>query len=104
MPKQSYSLQLTFQYNNGEKESFLVVESAEEDNPYPELRQGIQQRLNQQWCPLHTGEETVYINMSNVDTVAVKPSLGDNQEESAFHEAERITALTRSRGERSFAQ
>ncbi|MDR9402020.1 MAG: hypothetical protein RI580_01130 [Halothece sp. Uz-M2-17] len=96
MPKQAYSLQLTFHYNNGEKESFLVTESAEESNPYPELRQGIQQRLNQQWCPLHTGEETVYVNMNNVDTVTVKPSLGDNQEEIAFHEAQRITALTRS--------
>ncbi|MFW6359600.1 MAG: hypothetical protein ACOC0N_10380 [Chroococcales cyanobacterium] len=37
MAKQDYSLQITFHYNNGEKESFLVTETAEENDPYPEL-------------------------------------------------------------------
>lgn len=95
MPKQAYSLQLTFQYNNGTKESFLVTVAAEESNPYPELTQAIQQRLNQQWCPIHTVEETIYINMRNVDNVSVKPTLEESEEELAFPEAQRITALNR---------
>lgn len=96
MPKQDYSLQLTFHYNNGGKESFLITESAEGDNPYPELRQAIQQRINQTWCPIHTPDETIYINMNNVNNLTIKPTLGNSEEEIAFPEAQRITALTRS--------
>ena len=96
MPKQDYSLQITFHYNSGAKESFLVTESAEQSDPYPELQQAIQQRLNQQWCPLHTPDETIYINMANVNNVTVKPTLGESEEEIGFQEAQRVTALTRS--------
>ena len=96
MAKQDYSLQLTFHYSNGEKESFLVTETAEENDPYPELREAIQKRLNLEWCPLHTADETIYINMRNVDTVSVKPSLGESETENEFREAQRVTALTRS--------
>jgi hypothetical protein len=96
MPKEVYSLQLTFHYSNGTKESFLVTASAEQDNPYPELRQAIQKRITQRWCSLNTAEETVYINMNNVDKVSVKPTLEGSEEESVFPEAQRLTALTRS--------
>lgn len=95
MPEQQYSLQITFHYNNGEKESFLVTESATQADPYPELRESIQKKLNQQWCLIHTAEETIYINMTNVDNVSIKPPLGENNGEIAFTEAQRITALTR---------
>ncbi|AFZ50469.1 hypothetical protein [Dactylococcopsis salina] len=96
MPKQAYSLQISFHYNNGEKESFLITETADENDPYPELRQRIQELISQKWCPLHTAEETIYINMTNVDTISVKPALGESDEELSFKEAQRITALTRS--------
>lgn len=96
MAKQDYSLQITFHYNNGEKEAFLITETAEENDPYPELRQAIQQRLNQDWCPLHTPDETIYINMKNVDNVSIKPTLGESETENEFQEAQRVTALTRS--------
>lgn len=95
MPKQAYSLQVTFHYNNGEKESFLISEFADQTDPYPELREIVKKRLAQEWCPLHTPEETIYINLTNVAHVSVKPPLGENQEHNAFLEAQRITALNR---------
>jgi len=96
-PKQAYSLQITFNYNNGEKESFLITAYAQQPDPYPELRQAIQERINQEWCSLHTLEETIYINMANVDSISIKPSIGETEEEIAFSEAERVTALTRNK-------
>ena len=96
MAKQDYSLQISFHYSNGEKESFLITETAEQNDPYPELRQRIQKLISQKWCPLHTAEETIYINMTNVDNISIKPTLGESEEELAFKEAQRITALTRS--------
>jgi len=96
MPKQAYSIQITFSYNNGAKESFLVTVSAEETDPYPELRQSIQERINQKWCSLHTADETIYVNMENVDSVSIKPRIGESEQEIAFPEAQRVTALTRS--------
>ncbi|NBD34018.1 MAG: hypothetical protein GVY17_13890 [Cyanobacteria bacterium] len=96
MPKQAYSLQVTFYYTNGEKESFLVSASADTNDPYPDLRQAIQEEMNQSWCALHTPEETIYVNMANVVTVSVKPSLGPASEERAFVDAQRVTALTHS--------
>jgi len=95
MAQQSYSLQITFQYNNGEKESFLVALSAEEEDPYPELRRAMHKHLSQRWCAINTSEETIYINMANVTNVSVKPDLGESDQEKVFPEAQRVTALTR---------
>ncbi len=95
MPQQTYSLQLTFQYSNGTKESFLVVISAESTNPYPELRQAVKERTSQPWCSLQTADETIYINMANVDSICVKPTIGEDEEDIGFSECERVTALNR---------
>lgn len=34
--------------------------------------------------------------MKNVDNVSVKPTLGESEDNNEFHEAQRVTALTRS--------
>ncbi len=94
MAKQNYSLQITFEYNNGEKDSFVVTLSAEEEDPYPELRQAMHKRLSQRWCAINTSEETIYVHMANVNNVSVKPDLGESEGDKVFPEAQRVTALT----------
>lgn len=88
--------QLTFYYLNGQSETFNVF-----DHPEDYTIQGVQLEmrrfLEKDWWILNLPEQTVMINVDNVVKVEVKPVMTQLHGEGIFSNAERVTALNRSR-------
>ncbi|MBF2051200.1 MAG: hypothetical protein EDM05_025205 [Leptolyngbya sp. IPPAS B-1204] len=96
MHSQSDYTQLTFYYLNGQTESFMIP-AALEDETRHDMRIEVRHILQKDWWILNLDEQTVMVNIANVVKVEVKPSLTQLQGEGIFSNAERITALNRSR-------
>ncbi|QYO64083.1 hypothetical protein [Leptolyngbya sp. 7M] len=96
MHSQSDYTQLTFYYLNGQTESFMIP-AALEDETRQDMRIEVRHILQKDWWILNLDEQTVMVNIANVVKVEVKPSLTQLQGEGIFSNAERVTALNRSR-------
>lgn len=88
--------QFTFYYLNGHSESFNVFEH-QEDQTVQGLQLEMRRFLERDWWILNLSEQTVMINVANVVKVEVKPVMTQLHGEGVFNNAERITALNRSR-------
>ena len=88
--------QLTFYYLNGQSESFNIFEPLE-DLTAQGLQLEVRHLLQRDWWILNLPEQTVMINIANVTKVEVKPTISQLQGEGVFTNAERVTALNRSR-------
>jgi hypothetical protein len=96
MQDQSHPMtQLTFHYLNGHTESFLIPPV--EDETQQDLRLEVRHILQKDWWILNLPEQTVMVNVSNVLKVEVNPPLSHVLGEGVFPNAERVTALNRSR-------
>ncbi|GAB4233464.1 MAG: hypothetical protein Kow00121_61440 [Elainellaceae cyanobacterium] len=91
----SYS-QLTFYYLNGQSESFNIFEPMEDDTVQG-LNLELKRFLEKDWWILNLPEQTVMINVDNVVKVEVKPVMQQLHGEGVFNNAERVTALNRTR-------
>ncbi len=87
--------QLTFYYLNGQTESFVVPAALDETGH--DMRIEVRHILQKDWWILHLEEQTVLVNIANVVKVEVKPSFPQLQGEGIFDNAERVTALNRTR-------
>jgi hypothetical protein len=88
---------LTFHYRDGQKESFNVYPPIEGDGTQQTLQLEVRHLLKKEWWILTLPEETVFINLENVIKVEMKPPVTQLQGEDVFTNAERVTALTRTR-------
>jgi len=89
--------QFTFHYVNGQSESFNVFEQQEEDPTAQGLQLEMRRFLEKDWWIMNLPEQTVMINVDNVIRVEVKPVMTQLHGEGIFANAERVTALNRSR-------
>ena len=97
MESQQVVARLTFFYTDGQQESYVFAESVDSDESWVALQQEWRARLNEPWCLLQLGDETVAINMANVLKVDINPALDSLQGGAGiFPNAQRETALTRS--------
>ncbi|HEY9698831.1 MAG TPA: hypothetical protein V6D10_16320 [Trichocoleus sp.] len=88
--------QLTFYYINGQSESFNIFEPLEAQTTQG-LQLEVRHLLQRDWWILNLPDQTVMINIANVTKVEVKPVISQLQGEGVFPNAERVTALNRSR-------
>lgn len=96
MQSQASSMtQLTFHYLNGQTESFLVPQL--EDETRQDIGLEVRHILQKDWWILNLPEQTVMVNVANVTKVEVYPPITQVQGEGVFSNAERVTALNRSR-------
>lgn len=91
------TVQLTFHYRDGQRESFNVYPPIEDDGTQQTLQLEVRHLLKKDWWIVTLPEETVFINLENVIKVEMKPPVTQLQGEDVFTNAERVTALTRSR-------
>jgi hypothetical protein len=96
MQSQADYTQLTFYYLNGQSESFIIPDALDDETRH-DLRIEVRHILQKDWWLLNLEEQTVMVNIANVVKVEVKPSLTQLQGEGIFSNAERVTALNRSR-------
>lgn len=89
--------QITFYYINGQSESFNVFEQPEEDTTTQGIQLEMRRLLEKDWWILNLPEQTVMINVDNVVKVEVRPVLTQLHGEGVFNNAERVTALNRTR-------
>lgn len=89
--------QLTFYYLNGQSESFHVYEQPEEDSTTQGMQLEMRRLLEKEWWIVNLPEQTVMINVTNVVKVEMKPVLTQLHGEGVFNNAERVTALNRTR-------
>ncbi|MBD2465091.1 hypothetical protein H6G89_29220 [Oscillatoria sp. FACHB-1407] len=90
--------QLTFHYIDGQTESFNVYAPLESDGTQQTTQLEIRHLFRKDWWIVHLPEQTVFINVDKVIKVEMKPPIPELQGEDVFANAERVTALTRSRG------
>ncbi|OLP17629.1 hypothetical protein BST81_15000 [Leptolyngbya sp. 'hensonii'] len=90
------TFQITFHYLNGQSEAFTVTLESD-STTVQDLRQDIKRFLAQDWWTLKTLDDTVIIKASNVLKIEIKPPIETLHGDGVFHNAERVTALTRSR-------
>jgi hypothetical protein len=89
--------QLTFYYKDGHSESFNVYSSAENGGVPQNTHMEVRHLLKKDWWIINLPEQTVFINVDNVIKVEMKPPMPQLQGEDVFHNAERVSALNRSR-------
>ncbi|NJO42627.1 MAG: hypothetical protein HC769_24005 [Cyanobacteria bacterium CRU_2_1] len=94
-PENIYT-QLTFYYLNGHSESFNIHDRPD-DTTVQGLQLEVKRLLEKDWWVLNLPEQTVMINISNVVKVEVKPVITQLHGDGVFGNAERVTALNRSR-------
>lgn len=97
MYAQDTCTQFTFHYMNGQSETFNVFEHQEEDHTAQGLQLEMRRFLEKDWWILNLPEQTVMINVGNVVKVEVRPAMMQLHGEGVFTNAERVTALNRSR-------
>jgi hypothetical protein len=90
--------QLTFHYMNGQSESFNLYASAEvEGEAQISTQLEVRHILKKDWWILHLPDQSVFINVENVVKLEMTPPMMQLQGEDVFPNAERVTALNRSR-------
>lgn len=80
--------QVTFHYQNGERESFDIPITPQA------FQQQLQGLLNQPWLTLQLFDSTVFICTAQVVKVEVKPPLAEIQGDGVFSDVQRVTPLT----------
>ncbi len=95
-------VQVSFHYTNGTTESFNVYAMPGSDGdaamPLAQcLQQALPKLLQKPWIFLQLAEETVCINMAQVDWLEVKPGIFGPDVDGMLGSAERLTPLTRNR-------
>jgi hypothetical protein len=89
--------QLTFHYINGQSETFNVYAPIEADGTQATLQLEVRHMLKKNWWIVNLAEQTVFVNVDNVVKVELKPAMPDLRGEDVFANAERVTALNRTR-------
>ncbi|MBD2089142.1 hypothetical protein H6F67_04655 [Microcoleus sp. FACHB-1515] len=89
--------QITFHYMNGQSESFNLNTPIESDGTDSTLQLEVRHILKKDWWILNLAEQTIFVNIDNVIKIEVKPSIANLRGEDVFTNAERVTAMTRSR-------
>jgi hypothetical protein len=89
--------QLTFHYTDGQTESFNVYAPIETDGTQQTTQLEIRHLFRKDWWIVQLPEQTVFINVDRVIKVEMKPPVLGLLGEDVFANAERVTALTRSR-------
>lgn len=97
MQSQDGITQITFHYLDGHSESFSLTEDVLEAGTLQGMQLEMRHLLKKEWWILHLPEQTVLINVANVTKVEVKPPIAQLRGEDVFPDAERITALNRTR-------
>ncbi|HIK42115.1 hypothetical protein HPC62_22195 [Thermoleptolyngbya sichuanensis A183] len=95
--QESLYTQLTFHYVNGTSESFNLYAPIESDGTHQTTQLEVRHLLKKDWWIVNLPEQTVFINVDNVLKMEMKPALSQLQGEDVFSNAERVTALNRSR-------
>jgi len=89
--------QLTFHYLNGQSESFNLYAPIESDGTNQTTQLEVRHLLKKDWWIINLTDQTVFINIDNVVKVEMKPAMPELRGEDVFANAERVTALNRSR-------
>ncbi len=89
--------QITFHYMNGQNETFNVHAPIEADGTAATLQIEVRHILKKDWWIINLPEQTVFVNVDNVVKMEVKPPIADLRGEDVFSNAERVTAMNRSR-------
>jgi pantothenate kinase len=89
--------QMTFHYMNGQSESFNLYAPIESDGSNQTLQLEVRHLLKKDWWIINLPDQTVFVNIDNVVKVEVKPAVEQLKGEDVFTNAERVTALNRSR-------
>lgn len=97
MQSQDSYNQLTVYYTDGSSESFNIFPPLEEESASEGISLNPRTMMQQPQWILTLPEQTVVINVANVTKVEIKPPQFDLQGEDVFNNAERVTALNRSR-------
>ncbi|MEO1210472.1 MAG: hypothetical protein AAFX78_13105 [Cyanobacteria bacterium J06638_20] len=96
--QESVYTQMTFHYMNGQSESFNLYAPIESDGSAQTFQLvEVRHLLNKDWWIINLPDQTVFVNIDNVVKVEVKPSIDQLKGEDVFANAERVTALNRSR-------
>jgi hypothetical protein len=90
-------VQLTFYYRDGHNEAFNVYAPISDDGTSQTLQLEVRHLLKKDWWIVNLPEQTVFINVDNVVKVEMKPPAAELRGDDVFANAERVTALTRSR-------
>lgn len=91
-------IQMTFHYMNGQSESFNLYAPVDENGEVQITSHfEIRHILKKEWWVLHLPDQSVFVNVENVVKLEVKPPMVQLQGEDVFANAERVTALNRSR-------
>ncbi len=98
MENASFPTAITFYYVNGEAESFNVYEQPDfMAGTTQDVRQDVRRFFEQGWWTIKLVDTTVFINASQVRKVEIKPGIAAIDGEGVLSEAEKMTALSRSR-------
>lgn len=89
-------VELTFYYRDGGHESFNVFAPIEDDGSVHTLQLEMRHLLKKDWWIVSLPEQTVFINVDNVVKFEMKPPV-ELRGDDVFANAERVTALTRTR-------
>ncbi len=89
--------QMTFHYMNGQSESFNLYAPIESDGSTQTLQLEVRHILKKDWWIINLPDQSVFVNIDNVVKVEVKPAVEQLQGDDVFTNAERVTALNRSR-------
>jgi len=95
--QESVYTQMTFHYMNGQSESFNLYAPIESDGSNQTLQLEVRHLLGKDWWIINLSDQTVFVNIDNVVKVEVKPAIDQLKGEDVFTNAERVTALNRSR-------
>lgn len=96
--QESVYTQMTFHYMNGQSESFNLYAPIESDGSTQTFQLvEVRHLLNKDWWIINLPDQTVFVNIDNVVKVEVKPAIDQLKGEDVFANAERVTALNRSR-------
>jgi hypothetical protein len=82
---------------NGQSESFNLYAPIESDGSNQTIQLEVRHLLKKDWWIINLPDQTVFINIDNVVKVEMKPPIPELKGEDVFSNAERVTALNRSR-------
>lgn len=90
-------IQITFYYENGSSEAFNVYAPIEEDGSPQTVQLEVRHLLKKDWWIINLPEQTVFINADHVVKMEMKPPTLELRGDDVFSNAERVTALNRTR-------
>jgi hypothetical protein len=89
--------QITFHFINGQSETYNVYAPIEDDGTRQTTQLEVRHLFKKDWWIVNLPEHTAFINMDNVIKVEMKPSMPQLQGEDVFSNAERVSALNKTR-------